>query len=133
MTFLQVPDIVQRLGPDAGLLWLRVSASLLLFLSNGWPKIVGYRQELQRIEDPFGIGRKPTLWIALLAEVACPLAIALGWQTRLACLPIVVLMLVAIVGVHRDWTLEQGQFAWLYLIVFSTLMLTGPGQWLVLG
>jgi hypothetical protein len=52
MTYLQVPKELQRLGPDIGLLWLRVSTSLLLFLNNGWPKIVGYGQELQHIDDP---------------------------------------------------------------------------------
>jgi len=55
----------------------------------------------------------------------------LGWMTRLACIPIIVLMLVALLLVHPDWNLGTGQFAWLYLIVFSTLMLTGPGRWAV--
>jgi putative oxidoreductase len=133
MTFLQVPKDLQRLGPDIGLLWLRVSASLLLFLTNGWPKIAGYSQELQHIDDPWGIGRAPTLWLALLAEVACPAAVALGWMTRLACVPIIVLLLVAMLLVHPDWNLGQGQFGWLYLIVFSSLMLTGPGRWSLQG
>jgi putative oxidoreductase len=131
MTFLQVPKAFQRLGPDIGLLWLRVSTALLLFLTNGWPKIMGFTQELQHIDDPWGIGRAPTLWLALFAEVACPVAIALGWMTRLACVPIIVLLLVAMVLVHPDWNLGQGQFGWLYLIVFSTIMLTGPGRWSV--
>ena len=133
MPFPQVPATLLRLGPDIGLLWLRVGASVLLFLTNGWPKIVGYSQELQHIDDPWGIGQAPTLWMALLAEVACPLAVALGWMTRLACLPIIVLLLVAMVLVHPDWNLGQGQFGWLYLLVFSTLALTGPGRWSLSG
>lgn len=133
MQFLQVPPMLLSHGCDLGLLWLRVSASLLLFLTNGWPKIVGYSQELQNIDDPWGIGRAPTLWMALLAEVACPIAVALGWMTRLACLLIIVLLLVAMLLVHPDWDLGKGQFGWLYLIVFSTLMLTGPGRWSVEG
>lgn len=129
MQFPQVPQALLRLGPDIGLLWLRISASVLLFLTNGWPKIVGYEQELLHIDDPWGMGRAPTLWLALLAEVACPAAIALGWLTRLACLPILVLLVVSMVWVHPDWSLGQSQFAWLYFIVFSALMLTGPGRW----
>ena len=129
MPFPQVPAALLRLAPDMGLLWLRASASALLFLANGWPKVVGYSQELQHIDDPLGIGRAPTLWMALLAEVACPVAVALGWMTRLACLPIIVLLAVAMVWVHPDWNIVQGQFGWLYLIVFSTLVMTGPGRW----
>src|SRR5882757_1917845 len=95
---------------DVGLLWLRISSSLLLFWTNGWPKIAHYASELQHVDDPIGLGRAPTLWLALFAEVACPLAIAFGLLTRLACLPIVILLLVAMFGVHGDWSLEQGQF-----------------------
>ena len=53
----------------------------------------------------------------------------MGWLTRLACIPIIVLLLVALLLVHPDWNLGEGQFGWLYLIVFCTLMLTGPGHW----
>ena len=66
---------------------------------------------------------------ALIAEVLCPLLIALGWATRLACLPILGLLLIALLVVHPEWSLEQGQFGWLLLVLFGTLALTGPGRY----
>jgi putative oxidoreductase len=126
---MHMPQALHQKLLDAGLLWLRISTSALLFWTNGWPKIAHYTDELQHIDDPLGLGKGLTLWLALFAEVACPAAVALGWLTRLACLPITLLMLVAMFGVHGDWTLEQGQFGWLYLIVYAAIVLTGPGDY----
>jgi putative oxidoreductase len=114
---------------DFALLWLRVSTSLLLFWTNGWPKIAHYASELQAIDDPLGLGKSVTLWLALFAEVLCPAAIALGFLTRLACVPVIVLLFVTLLGVHGDWTLAQGQFGWLYLIVHVALLFSGAGAW----
>jgi putative oxidoreductase len=55
------------------------------------------------------------------------LLLMLGILARLACLPVLAVLAVALVVVHPDWTLEQGQFAWLLLILFGGLALTGPG------
>jgi putative oxidoreductase len=30
-----------------------------------------------------------------------------------------------------DWKIEQGQFAWLLMIVFGTIALAGAGRWSV--
>jgi len=35
--------------------------------------------------------------------------------------------------VHPDWTLEQGQFAWLLVALYGGLALTGPGVYSVAG
>jgi putative oxidoreductase len=126
---MQPTEPWRPLALDLGLLQLRISASLLLFWTNGWPKILHYSQELQHIDDPLGLGRGLTLWLALLAEVACPAAVALGLCTRLATLPILVLLAVAMLLVHADWDWGQGQFGWLYLTVFLGLLLSGPGRW----
>jgi putative oxidoreductase len=116
---------------DAGLLFLRVAGAAMLFAVHGWPKALHYTQELARIEDPFGLGAHFSLWTALLAEVVCPPLIALGVGTRLACLPVIGVLLVALLFVHPEWTLAEGQFGWLLLIVFVTIALCGPGQWRV--
>ena len=86
----------------AGLLFLRVTGSALLIAVHGLPKVLHYSQELTRIEDPFHMGAAPTLLLAILSETVCPLLIALGVLTRLACLPIVATLLVATLVVHPD-------------------------------
>lgn len=117
-------DAAQALG----LLWLRVSAAVFLLYVHGLPKLLHFREQLQLIEDPFHLGTTLTLSLAIVAEVACPLLIIAGVLTRLACLPILCVLLVAVVFVHPEWTLDQGQFAWLLLILFSAILLAGPGR-----
>ncbi|MEE4158569.1 DoxX family protein [Pseudomonas viridiflava] len=115
-----------------GLLFMRVSVSLLLLQVHGLPKLMHWRVEVQRIEDPFGLGGTLTLGLAVFAEVICPVLLILGVWARLACLPILAVLAVAVLFVHPEWSLEQGQFAWLLMILFAGLAITGPGP-LVIG
>ncbi|MFJ4452581.1 DoxX family protein [Pseudomonas sp. NPDC089392] len=116
-----------------GLLFMRVTAASLLLFIHGLPKLMDWSAELQRIEDPFGLGAPLTFGLAIFAEVVCPLLLMLGVAARLACLPVLAVLLVALVVVHSDWTLEQGQFAWLLLALYGGLALTGPGRYSVAG
>ena len=118
---------------DLGLFFLRLTGSLLLLWVHGLPKIVHFSEELTRIEDPFGLGAHFSLVMAIFAEVVCPILIIAGFATRLACLPIIGVLLVAMLFVHPDWSLAEGQFGWLLLIIFTTLALTGAGRWRVGG
>ncbi|QJP09488.1 DoxX family protein [Pseudomonas multiresinivorans] len=111
------------------LLFMRVAAALLLLQVHGLPKLLHWQSELQRIEDPFGLGAAPTLALAVFAEVLCPILLILGVFARLACLPVVAVLLVALVFVHPQWSLEEGQFAWWMLILFAGLAIAGPGSY----
>ena len=114
---------------DAGLFFLRITGSLLLLYVHGLPKVFHFSEELTRIEDPFGFGPYFSLIPAIVAEVICPIAIIFGVATRLACLPIIAVLLVAMLAVHPSWSIAEGQFGWLLLIIFTTLAITGPGGW----
>lgn len=117
---------------DLGLLFLRISGALFLLWVHGLPKLLNYSEQLQLIEDPFHLGANITLLLAIFAEVLCPLLIIAGVLVRLACLPILAVVLIALLVVHPEWTLFEGQFGWLLLIIFTTLLISGPGR-LVLG
>ncbi|MGJ0193762.1 DoxX family protein [Pantoea sp. RRHST58] len=122
-SFSQPPRI------NAGLFFLRLTGCLLLLYVHGLPKVFHFSEELTRIEDPFGLGPWMSLLPAIFAEVICPLFILIGVFTRLACLPIIGVLLVAMLFVHPGWSIAEGQFGWLLLIIFTTLAITGPGQW----
>ena len=134
-----MPRLTPFLDPQSpaliatGLLFMRVMAALLLLLIHGLPKLLDWSGELQRIEDPFGLGAPLTLGLAVFAEVVCPLLLVLGIAARLACLPVLAVLLIALLVVHPDWTLEQGQFAWLLVALYGGLALTGPGGYSVSG
>lgn len=111
------------------LLFMRVTAALLLLQVHGLPKLLHWQSELQHIEDPFGLGATPTLALAVFAEVLCPILLILGVFARLACLPVIAVLLVALVFVHPQWSLAEGQFAWWMLILFTGLAIAGPGSY----
>jgi putative oxidoreductase len=46
----------------------------------------------------------------------------------MACLPILSVLLVAMVVVHPQWSIEEGQFGWLLLILFTSIFIAGPGR-----
>ncbi|MCW2293532.1 putative oxidoreductase [Pseudomonas sp. BIGb0408] len=117
-----------KVRSDWALLFLRVSGSLLLLAVHGLPKLTNMQAELGSIEDPLGLGPVITLALALFAEVVCPLLIIFGPFTRLASLPILAVLLVSLALVHPQWSLAEGQFAWLLAIVFTTLAIGGPGR-----
>jgi putative oxidoreductase len=111
-----------------GLLFLRVSGALFLLGVHGLPKLLNFSAELQRIEDPFHLGAHLTLILAIFAEVLCPLLIVAGVFVRLACLPILFVLLVALLIVHPQWSVAEGQFGWLLLILFTSIFIAGPGR-----
>ena len=113
---------------DVGLLFLRVSGALFLLWVHGLPKLLDFSAQLQLIEDPFHLGAHLTLSLAIFAEVLCPLLIIAGVLVRLACLPILFVLLVALLIVHPQWSVAEGQFGWLLLILFTSLFIAGPGR-----
>lgn len=134
-----MPRLITLINPDSprltagGLLFMRVMAALLLLFIHGLPKLLNWSTELQRIEDPFGLGAPLTLGLAVFAEVVCPVLLILGVAARLACLPVLAVLLIALLVVHPDWSLEQGQFAWLLVALYGGLALTGPGVFSLAG
>ncbi|AZF05001.1 DoxX family protein [Pseudomonas sp. R5-89-07] len=113
---------------DIGLLFLRVSGALFLLWVHGLPKLLHYSEQLKLIEDPFHLGASVTLLLAIFAEVLCPLLIIAGVWVRLACLPILAVLVIALLVVHPEWTLFEGQFGWLLMIIFSSILIAGPGS-----
>ena len=118
-------------APDVALLFLRITASVLVLLVHGLPKAIHYTSQLAAIEDPLHLGKTLTLSFAIFAEVVCPLLMIAGIATRLAALPIMLVSVVALGLVHRAWTLDQGQFAWMLLIMFGTIAIGGAGRYRV--
>ncbi|CRM44860.1 MULTISPECIES: DoxX family protein [Pseudomonas] len=118
---------------DLGLLFLRASGALFLLWVHGLPKVLDYSEQLKQIEDPFHLGAHMTLLLAIFAEVLCPVLIVAGVLVRLACLPILAVLLIAMLVVHPQWTLLEGQFGWLLLIIFTSVLLAGPGRFTLGG
>src|ERR1700722_14387167 len=125
---ISLPDQLRTHMTDIGLLYLRVCSSILVLTIHGLPKVMHYASERNAIEDPFHLGKTLTLGFAIFAELICPLFIVSGIFSRLAALPVIVVIAIALFYVHREWTLQEAQFAWMLLVLFGTIAIAGPGE-----
>ena len=110
-----------------GLLILRVGFSAML-LVHGIQNIKILFSSNINFADPIGLGPVITLLLVLFAEIICTVLIIIGVKTRLATIPPIVLMLVAIIIVHKGDPIMARETAILYLIAFSTIGLLGSGR-----
>jgi putative oxidoreductase len=80
--------------------------------------------------DPIGLGSSTSLALAIFAEVACAILIAVGLLTRAAALTLIILMSVAFFVVHKGALSgpSSGELAFVYLAGFVTLLIIGAGQ-----
>ncbi|WP_051516650.1 DoxX family protein [Herbaspirillum sp. RV1423] len=124
-----LPRLLWAPAQDLGLLFLRLSGALLLLYVHGLPKIINFAGELQHIDDPLHVGRAFTLGFAIFAEVLCPVLIVPGILTRLASAAVLFLLAVSMFLVHADWSVAEGQFGWLLMIVFGGITLMGAGRY----
>lgn len=121
-------QLARRWCQQAGLLLLRFSAGGLVLL-HGLPKLrMLLSGEGSGWMDPIGLGPEVSLALCVFAEVFCGIAVMVGFLTRLSALALAcnfyVIVLIRNTGMDW-WILEPGV---LYLLIFSTLVLTGGGR-----
>jgi putative oxidoreductase len=114
---------------DIGLLILRAVPGLLLFLAHGWTKMTRIPEIFESFPDPVGVGSPLSAGLAIFAEVVCALLVVIGLFTRLAAVPIVILLLVAAFIVHADDPWGKKEFALIYGVPFLVLIFTGAGKY----
>ena len=116
-----------------GLLILRVATGGLMMILHGWPKLMTYSAKASEFPDPLGVSPHVSLALVIFAEFFCSGLIVLGVSTRLAAIPAVINMLVAVLVIHKHDPWSQKEHALVYLIPFVTILLTGPGAYTVTG
>ncbi|MBW3564152.1 MAG: DoxX family protein [Acidobacteria bacterium] len=129
-----------------GLLTLRVGIAGFL-MTHGWGKLqMILDDQYEMMGDPIGIGNVASLWLLMFAELICGGLVVIGLATRIAAIPPIIAMGVAAFVAHGTdpWTMSEGarlffeelseswaskQPALMFLVVFLTLALTGPGRY----
>jgi putative oxidoreductase len=109
------------------MLILRLSFGLLMLMQHGMPKLMGFAEKSKDFYDPIGIGSKASLVLVLFAEIFCSFFIILGLFTRLAVIPLIILMCVAFFGANKG-AIGGGEMALLYLTAYVVLLFLGPGK-----
>ena len=110
-----------------GLLLLRVAIGGMM-LVHGLPKLMNLLSGSIEFADPLGLGPQLSLVLAVGAEVGCSLLLIFGLFTRLATLPLIVTMTVAVLIIHADDPYSKKEMALLYLVPYLTLLFSGAGQ-----
>lgn len=110
------------------LLILRLTFGLTMLLAHGWGKLENYAQMSARFPDPLGVSSPVSFWLTVFAEVLCAGLIVLGLATRLAAIPLMITMIVAICVVHGGDPWQKKEMGFLYLSAFTTLFFAGGGE-----
>lgn len=116
---------------DWASLILRLSLGLLM-LNHGYPKLMKFfKGEEIHFADPVFIGETATLAFAVFAEFFCSALIAIGLWTRLALIPLMATMIVAVGIIHINDPMDKKEHALLYLLPYLALFLLGSGRFSV--
>jgi putative oxidoreductase len=101
-----------------------------LMLSHGYGKLQTALAggEIQFM-DPFGLGQAASLYLAVFAEFFCSILLILGFATRLATIPLIITMLVAVLIAHGSDPFEKKELALHYLLVYLVLLICGAGKY----
>lgn len=111
-----------------GLLCVRVTFGGLMLAAHGLPKLMKYGELSETFPSVLGMPSSLALPLAIFAEVFCSALVVLGLVTRLALLPLIFTMPVAIFIIHGGDPFGDKEMAILYLIPFIALFFTGPGK-----
>ena len=112
---------------NAAMLFLRLGTGILI-MSHGYDKLIHFSTYQQKFMNFLGMGSTMSLALAVFAEFFCGLFIILGLFTRLASIPLIATMCVALFKVHNADFFGDGEAAALYLTGFLVLLIVGPGK-----
>ena len=112
---------------DVGLLILRASCGLMA--THGWSKFIHFAERSVKWPDPFHVTPPVSLGLTVFAELVCTLLVVVGLYTRLALVPLIICMAVAVFIIHGDDPFGDKEHALLFLLPYLALMFTGPGKY----
>lgn len=112
-------------------IWLLIARLAIgaLMLTHGIPKLQSLLSGNVQFADPFGVGPTSTLALTVFAEVFCSILLILGLATRLASVPLIINMLVAIFYALASQPLAKKELAIFYLIFYLGFLILGGGKY----
>ncbi len=112
------------------MLFLRLFVGCMM-LTHGLAKLYNFEAMSAAFPDPIGLGSTLSLVLMIFAEVGCSLLLIFGIFTRLATLPLIFGMCVAIFVFHANDPFQMKEPAVLYLGIYIVLLLAGGGRFSV--
>lgn len=113
---------------NIALLLLRVVTSAMM-LTHGWPKFMRLLDGNLKFGDPLGIGSEVSFLLVVFAEFFCSILIIIGLGTRLAAVPLIFTMLVALFIAHGSDPILDHINILAYIVTYILLIYTGSGKY----
>ena len=118
--------------PDGITISLLLLALRILFggllLSHGIQKWNNYAEMSAVFPDPLGVVSNVSLGLAIFGELACSIGFIFGALYRLAMIPMIFTMCMAFFVIHGSDPFAVKELAFVYLVVFILMYITGPGK-----
>lgn len=116
---------------DVILLVVRVTIAALM-LVHGLPKLIKlFSDGPVEFANVWGMGAGLSLTLAVFAEVFCSVFLLLGLGTRVAVIPLIITMLVAVFYIHANDPFIRQEMGLHYILVYALLLVTGSGKYSV--
>lgn len=112
---------------NAGMLIARLGLGGLM-MKHGYDKLIHYNTYKAQFINFMGMGSGLSLSLTIFAEFFCALFILIGLFTRLATIPLIIVMCVALFKAHNSDFLGEGEMATLYLAGYLSILFVGPGK-----
>lgn len=113
---------------DLSLLLIRLAAGGLMF-THGYAKFQKLINGNFEFGDPIGVGSEVSLGLTVFSELLCAFLILIGIFTRLATIPLIITMLVAVFIVHSDHDFSKKELGLFFLINYLVIFLSGAGKY----
>lgn len=120
---------ISQKGIDLAVLITRITAAALM-LSHGLPKLgMLFSGNAGQFPAVLGMSSEISLVLTVFAEVVCSVFILFGLGTRLAVVPLIITMLVAVLYIHAADPFAKQEPGIQYLILYVILFITGSGKY----
>lgn len=128
---MAIRKFLRREKKDFGIFFLRMVSGGFMLLGHGLPKLMKFNNNFHDFPDPLGVGSEISYGLTVFAEVICASLVILGLFTRLAVVPLIISLLVAVLIIHAEDPWHNKEFALIYIIPYVTLYFTGSGKFSV--
>jgi len=112
---------------NIGMLILRVTSGVLI-LVHGFDKLAHFADMKSKFINFMGMGSNVSLSLTIFAEFFCGMFLTVGLFTRIALIPLIINMSVALYLAHGMDVFGEGEKAALFLAAFVTVLFCGPGK-----
>ena len=112
---------------NLALLILRVGSGILM-MNHGYDKLVKFQDMAPNFMNFLGMSGTVSLALVVFAEFFCSIFLILGLFTRLAAIPLIIDVAVAVAKGHNMDIFGDGEHAAIFFLVFVTILLVGPGR-----